>query len=61
MTAAMKKVLSPISDTSIMPDDFRKPAAKPPESKLVMLARAYAGGMRAVDELAAPEWAADKR
>ena len=38
MTAAMKKVLSPISETSIMPQDFRNPAAKPPASRLVMSA-----------------------
>lgn len=36
MTAAMKKVLSPISETSIIPHDFRKPPAKPPASRLVI-------------------------
>ncbi len=38
MTAAMKKVLSPISETNIMPQDFKNPAAKPPASRLVMSA-----------------------
>ena len=37
MTAAMKKVLSPISETSIIPHDFRKPAPKPPAKILVMV------------------------
>ena len=37
MTAAMKKVLSPISETNIMPQDFRNPAVRPPASRLVML------------------------
>ena len=37
ITAAMKKVLSPISETRIMPQDFKKPAARPPASRLVML------------------------
>lgn len=37
MTAAMKKVLSPISDTSIMPQDLRKPAPKPPASMLLIV------------------------
>ena len=36
MTAAMKKVLSPISETNIMPQDFRNPAVKPPASRLVI-------------------------
>ena len=37
ITAAMKNVLSPISETKIIPHDFKKPVAKPPASKLVML------------------------
>lgn len=37
ITAAMKKVLSPISDTNIIPHDFRKLAPKPPASRLVIL------------------------
>lgn len=36
ITAAMKKVLSPISETRIIPQDFKKPAARPPARKLVM-------------------------
>lgn len=37
ITAAMKKVLSPISETRIIPQDFKNPAARPPARKLVML------------------------
>ncbi len=39
MTAAIKNVLSPISETNIMPQDLRKPAVSPPASRLVMSAQ----------------------
>ena len=49
ITAAMKKVLSPISETRIMPQDFKKPAARPPARRLVMLQSfELAGNLRPV-------------
>ena len=44
ITAAMKKVLSPISETRIIPQDFKKPAARPPAKRLVMLRSCKLGG-----------------
>lgn len=37
ITAAMKNVLSPISETKIIPHDFKNPVARPPANKVVML------------------------
>lgn len=46
ITAAIKNVLSPISETNIIPQDFKNPVARPPAKKVVMLLPLQAGSAK---------------